>query len=73
MQTTFICPQTGAALDFELPGADANLDELWSVPLKIGCPLCQRVHTTDYRQAYIVGTMSQFSCIPADVKEATFH
>ena len=34
------------------------------------CPVCQTIHTMDYKNAYIIGVMSEFACIPADVKEA---
>ena len=70
VQTTFICPQTSAALSFDLPADEAALPELWSKPLKINCPVCQTIHTMDYKNAYIIGVMSEFHCIPADVKEA---
>jgi hypothetical protein len=70
VQTTFICPQTGAALDFELPGDDFLLPQLWSRTLHIDCPVCERVHLTDYKNAYRTGVMSEFHCIPVDVKEA---
>jgi hypothetical protein len=70
VQTTFICPQTSAALNFDLPADDAALPELWSKPLKINCPVCGAIHTTAYRNAYIIGVMSEFHCIPADVKAA---
>lgn len=70
MQTTFICPQTSAALSFELPADEAELPVLWSQQLKINCPICQTVHVTRYKDAYIAGVMSEFECAPADVKEA---
>jgi len=70
VQTTFICPQTSAALSFDLPADEAALPALWSKPLKINCPVCQTIHTTDYRNAYVIGVMSELHCIPADVKEA---
>ena len=73
VQTTFICPQTSAALSFDLPADEAALPALWSKPLKINCPVCQTIHVVDYRNAYITGVMSQFACIPADVKEARVH
>jgi len=38
--------------------------------LKINCPVCQTIHTMDYRNAYVIGVMSELHCIPADVKEA---
>jgi hypothetical protein len=73
VQTTFICPQTSAALSFDLPADEAALPVLWSKPLKINCPLCQMIHTMDYKNAYIIGVMLQFACIPADVKQARVH
>jgi hypothetical protein len=73
VQTTFICPQTSAALSFDLPADEAVLPVLWSRPVKIDCPVCQSIHFTDYKGAYIVGVMSAFECIPADVKEARLH
>ena len=41
--------------------------------MKINCPLCQVTHTMDYKNAYIIGVMSQFQCIPADVRQARVH
>jgi hypothetical protein len=73
VQTTFICPRTSTALSFDLPADEAALRLLWSRPLKIDCPVCQAIHTMDYKIAYITGVMSQFECIPADVKEARVH
>ena len=73
MQTKFICPQTDAALSFDLPVDEAAMPTLWSQPLKIDCPVCQTLHVTNYKDAYITGVMSQFECIPADVKEARVH
>src|SRR5882724_9944782 len=58
VQTTFICPQTSAALSFDLPADEAALPALWSKPLKINCPVCQTIHTMDYRNAYVIGVMS---------------
>jgi hypothetical protein len=73
VQTTFICPQTSAALSFEIPADEAALPVLWSKPLKINCPVCRTVHMMDYKNAYITGVMSEFECIPADVKQARVH
>jgi hypothetical protein len=73
VQTTFICPQTSAALCFDLPADEAALPALWSKPFKINCPVCQTIHTMDYKNAYIIGVMSEFQCIPADVKQARVH
>jgi hypothetical protein len=73
VQTTFICPQTSAALSFDLPADETALNAMWSQPLKINCPVCQTIHVTDYKDAYIKGVMSEFECIPADVKEARVH
>ena len=73
VQTTFICPQTSAALTFDIPADEAALPALWSLPLKINCPVCQTIHTMDYKNAYITGVMSEFACIPADVKQARVH
>jgi hypothetical protein len=73
VQTTFICPQTSAALSFDLPADEAALPALWSKPLKINCPVCQMTHTMDYKNAYIIGVMAEFTCIPADVKQARVH
>ena len=73
MQTTFICPRTSAALNFDIPTDEDALAVLWSKPLKINCPVCGTVHTMDYKNAYITGVMSEFECIPADVKQARVH
>jgi hypothetical protein len=73
VQTTFICPQTGAALNFDLPADEAVLPALWSKPIKINCPLCRTIHTMDYKNAYITGVMSEFQCVPADIKEMRVH
>jgi hypothetical protein len=73
VQTTYICPRTSAALSFDLPADEAVLPALWSKPLKINCPVCQSVHTVRYKSAYITGVMSEFACIPADVKEGRLH
>ena len=73
MQTILICPETGAGLDFELPGTEATLLAHWAHPLRVHCPLCQADHFVNYRLAYMVGVMSEFPCIPADMKNARLH
>jgi hypothetical protein len=73
VQTTFICPRTSAALRFELPADEVSLPVLWSKPLKINCPVCQTTHILDYKDAYIAGVMSEFACIPADMRQARVH
>jgi hypothetical protein len=73
MHTTFICPDTGAALDFDLPADEADLPELWTRLLVIRCPFCRALHRTDYKRVYIEATMSEFSCVPADIREGSIH
>jgi hypothetical protein len=73
VQTTFICPRTSTAISFDLPSDELALRVLWSQPLKIKCPLCRTIHTTDYKGAYMVGVMAEFDCIPADMKQARVH
>ena len=73
MHTTFICPRTSIALSFDLPTGEAILPVLWSRPLKINCPVCQTIHTAEYKNVYITGVMAEFACIPADVKKARVH
>jgi hypothetical protein len=68
-----MCPDTGAALKFDLPSDEANLSVLWTRPVVIQCPLCQALHTTDYKRVYIEATMSEFSCVPADIREGSIH
>ena len=69
MNTSITCPDTGAALEFELPGDDSNLTQFWDADLEIHCPVCERVHDISFKQAYVVGVMSRFACIPADIRE----
>ena len=73
MQTSIICPSTGAALGFELPGDEATLANYWNGDLQIACPICDMMHSIAYRSAYVAGVMAEFSCVPADVREATVH
>jgi hypothetical protein len=73
VQTTFICPHARTALSFDLPADEAALLVLWSRLLKINCPVCRTTHIVDYKNAYITGVMSEFACIPPDVKEARIH
>jgi hypothetical protein len=73
VQTTIICPMTGAALGFELPADDATLVNFWQGELQIACPICESVHSVAYRSAYVAGVMAEFSCMPADVQQATVH
>jgi hypothetical protein len=73
VQATFICPRTSSAIGFFLPDDEEAMRELWSQPLRIRCPHCQGFHVADYRGVYMAGVMSQFECIPADMKEARLH
>jgi hypothetical protein len=73
MQTEFTCPATGASLAFELQSDDDSIVELWLRPLRIQCPVCEGVHETGYRDAYLTGLMAQFSCMPADLKQVRIH
>ena len=69
----FTCPATGASLAFELQSDDHSVVELWLRPLRIQCPVCEGVHETGYRDAYMTGLMAQFSGMPADMKQARIH
>jgi hypothetical protein len=73
MQTTFICPRTSTAIGFDLPADEEAMRVLWSQPLKINCPFCWAIHVTDYKGVYVAGVMSEFECIPADVRQARLH
>jgi hypothetical protein len=73
MQTTFICPRTSTAIGFDLPADEEAMRVLWSQPLKINCPFCWAIHVTDYKRVYVAGVMSEFECIPADVRQARLH
>jgi hypothetical protein len=73
MQTEFTCPATGASLAFELQSDEDSVATLWMQSLRIQCPVCEGVHETGYRDAYVTGLMAQFRCIPADVKQARIH
>jgi hypothetical protein len=73
MQTTLICPRTGAALNFDIPGDEATLPQYWATRLDVHCPICGQVHAMPYRNAYVISVMAKFRCIPADVKVARLH
>jgi hypothetical protein len=73
MQTTFTCPATGAELEFELPADGPARKVLWNHKLEVNCPVCEGVHGVSYRDAYVSGAMSEFACLPADMKNGRLH
>ena len=73
MHTILVCPETGAGLDFELPGNEATLRAHWAHPLCVHCPLCQVDHFVKYSLAYMTGVMSECRHLPADMKNARLH
>lgn len=73
MQTSFICPNTDTALEFELPSEEQAMATLWPHPLSIQCPACDKNHEVAFREAYVTGVMAKFACVPADVREARVH
>jgi hypothetical protein len=58
---------------FELPSDPLARSTLWSQPIQVNCPNCAGQHEMDYREAYVTGVMSEFKCIPADVRRARIH
>ena len=73
MNTAITCPKTGATLSFDLPGDEATLANHWHDRLQVACPLCEEIHVVPYRKAYVTGVMSEFTCVPTDVRQATVH
>lgn len=73
MHTTVTCPQTGAAVNFELPVDGATLAQHWRDELRFECPVCKGTHAVTYRNAYVTGVMSMFACVPVDIQRATIH
>ena len=73
MNTTITCPKTGASLNFDLPADEATIADHWHDRLQIACPLCDDVHLVPYRSAYVAGVMSEFACMPIDIRQATVH
>ena len=67
MQTVFTCPTTSASLAFDIPADDATLSEYWLQPVVIICPFCAEPHVRGYRELYIRGMMSEFSCQAASI------
>ena len=72
MSTRFTCPESGRILDFHTED-DMSLSFLWLKPIYFHCPFCPNVHDVDIKRAYIRSVMSEFKCLPADVKEAMSH
>ena len=68
--TTIACPDTGAALDFELPGDETTLGDYWQGYLAIHCPACDTIHDVPFRKAYVAGVMSELPCVPVDIQQA---
>jgi hypothetical protein len=68
MQTTFICPATGAELQFELPADEPARKVLWNHAFEVKCPVCEGLHEVSYREAYVSAAMSEFACLPTDLK-----
>jgi hypothetical protein len=73
VQTHITCPSTGAGLAFEIQSDEDSIVAMWHRPVRIQCPLCQKIHVTRYRDAYVRGLMDQFKCLPFDVKEGRVH
>jgi hypothetical protein len=70
MQTRYTCPQTKIHVGIELPADTRSREERWFTPLVIACPACNQLHEADYPQAYRVGVMAEFVCLPADIQDA---
>jgi len=73
VQTEFTCPSTGAQLAFDLPSDERTIVRMWLEPISLRCPVCNALHETGYRDVYLTGLMSEFKCLPADVKQARLH
>jgi hypothetical protein len=70
VQTHFTCPDYDVAVAFELPSDAKALANMWSHPIQISCPVCRASHAVSYRDAYVTGVMSEFKCIPTDIRQA---
>ncbi len=70
MQTNYTCPATNIQVGIDLPADRQSREARWFAPLLIACPACSKLHEADYPQAYRVGVMAQFICLPADIAEA---
>jgi hypothetical protein len=74
VQTMIACPTTGATLEFEVPGDDRTLLELWQHEINVTCPECGDLHGIPYRRAYAAGVLAAVRCEPVDAATAPlFH
>ena len=73
MQTVYTCPDTNVHVGIELPADASSREARWFEPLVIACPACNKLHEADYPQAYRVGVMAEFECLPADIQSAVIQ
>jgi len=70
MQTLYICPHTNTHVGIDLPADAKSREARWFEPLVIACPACNKLHEADYAEAYRIGVMAEFECLPADIQSA---
>ena len=70
MQTYYTCPDTNVNISINLPVHPDDREKYWFEPLVFACAACGQLHNTDYKDAYRVGVMSEFECLPVDIQEA---
>jgi len=73
MQARLICPVFGDELQLELPEAEPARRALWSSSFDVTCPVCEGVHSMNYKEAYIEASVTAFKCLPADIAKAQLH
>jgi len=73
VQTAYVCPELNIIVAIDLPTDAHTLAQLWSQPIRIGCPVCGSSHRMNYRDAYVTGLMAEFECLPADVQRGRVH
>ena len=71
MQTNYTCPATNVYVGIDLPADASSREARWFEPLLIACPACNKLHQADYAQAYRIGVMAEFECLPADIQSAS--
>src|SRR5712671_7478179 len=73
VQTAYVCPELNIIVAIDLPTDADTIAQLWSQPIRIGCPVCGSSHRMNYRDAYVTGLMAEFECLPADVQRGRVH
>lgn len=67
------CPETGEALEVELPDDDRTLTVEWMSIVKFYCPVCATHHQMSYKSIYLRGLPEERRTLPVDLQCPTVH